>query len=80
MQEAAELDFMPESGRRIAAAAIAAGLQVETAVRSITHLMHHQHIETGNAWLDISLWLYEKFEFTIGKLTILCRQSLEFLS
>ena len=54
MQETSEVDFMPECGRRIAAAAIAAGVQVETAVRSILQVMHHSLEKQGNSLLSTS--------------------------
>ena len=46
-QEAAEIHFLPESGRKIAAAAIAAGVQVEAAVKPILQDMKHELNEQG---------------------------------
>ena len=46
-QEAAEMDFLPETGKKIAEAAIAAGLQVETAVRLIMQELKHELDEQG---------------------------------
>lgn len=53
LQESTELDIMPDSSKRIASAALAAGLQVESAARSILQTMHLHSGWQGGATLSI---------------------------